>query len=287
MGALRKKGLAEITIKNYMAHLRASLRWALRLNLLRAVPAFPTFPGVKSGEKEMKGRPVTEEEFGRMMDATPGVVGEAAAPSWQFLLEGFWLSGLRLREAVALSWERDAGISVDLSGKLPLLKIKGTHQKSRRDQLYPVVPEFGEFLLTQHENARHGRVFKVLGAVNQAGGRRTSGLVRDPYWIGRIVSRIGEAAGVVVEEEGRKKYASAHDLRRSFGSRWAERVMPAVLQKLMRHAHISTTMRFYVRLEAQEMAAKLWRDHSGNTPGNTGSTNGGKPVFPPDATHWY
>jgi len=32
------------------------------------------------------------------------------------------------------------------------------------------------------------------------------------------------------------KYASAHDLRRSFGTRWAKRVMPVVLQKLMRHS---------------------------------------------------
>ena len=51
-------------------------------------------------------------------------------------------------------------------------------------------------------------------------------------------------------------YASAHDLRRSFGFRWAKRVMPLILQKLMRHADITTTMEFYVtQNEAQTAEA--------------------------------
>lgn len=40
------------------------------------------------------------------------------------------------------------------------------------------------------------------------------------------------------------KYASAHDFRRSFGERWAKVVMPAVLQQMMRHKSILTTMRY-------------------------------------------
>jgi len=43
-----------------------------------------------------------------------------------------------------------------------------------------------------------------------------------------------------------KKFASAHDLRRAFGQRWAIRIMPTVLRELMRHADISTTMKYYV-----------------------------------------
>ena len=58
-----------------------------------------------------------------------------------------------------------------------------------------------------------------------------------------------------------KKWASAHDLRRAFGTRWAKRVMPAVLKELMRHADIATTMQFYVDQDARETAADLWREH--------------------------
>jgi integrase len=40
------------------------------------------------------------------------------------------------------------------------------------------------------------------------------------------------------------KFASTHDLRRSFGTRWSSKVMPAVLMQLMRHDSIETTMKF-------------------------------------------
>lgn len=52
--------------------------------------------------------------------------------------------------------------------------------------------------------------------------------------------------------------ASAHDLRRSFGFRWANRVWPHVLQQLMRHASIETTKRYYVQSEADEIGAAVW-----------------------------
>jgi integrase len=54
------------------------------------------------------------------------------------------------------------------------------------------------------------------------------------------------------------KHASAHDLRRSSGERWAARVMPQVLPELMRHESIETTMKYYVGLNAQSTAAVLW-----------------------------
>jgi hypothetical protein len=36
---------------------------------------------------------------------------------WKRLLRGLWLSGLRLSEALALSWDEEAAISVSMSGK--------------------------------------------------------------------------------------------------------------------------------------------------------------------------
>jgi integrase len=58
---------------------------------------------------------------------------------------------------------------------------------------------------------------------------------------------------------GKVKYASAHDLRRSFGSRWAPRVMPIVLQQLMRHESIETTQKHYVGRDAEAMADEIWQ----------------------------
>ncbi len=78
-----------------------------------------------------------------------------------------------------------------------------------------------------------------------------------PKRICRIVSKIGKAAGVVVNKAA-GKFATAHDLRRAYGTRWASRVKPAVLQRLMRHANIATTMGYYVALDAGDVADDLW-----------------------------
>ena len=56
-----------------------------------------------------------------------------------------------------------------------------------------------------------------------------------------------------------------HDLRRSFGYRWADRVRPHILQQLMRHASITTTMEYYVQAEADETAAAVWAAQQSTT----------------------
>ena len=86
----------------------------------------------------------------------------------------------------------------------------------------------------------------------------------------RIV-KLGQAAGIKVDAREVKgpggkvtmvpKFASAHDLRRSFGERWASRVMPQVLKELMRHENIETTLRFYVGRNAATTAAVLQEAH--------------------------
>ncbi len=56
--------------------------------------------------------------------------------------------------------------------------------------------------------------------------------------------------------------------------------MPATLRGLMRHENIETTMRYYVDLEADDVAEELWANHEaaiGNTlatlPHNNGEAN--------------
>jgi hypothetical protein len=51
-----------------------------------------------------------------------------------------------------------------------------------------------------------------------------------------VIAGLGKKAKVAVKKEkGKPVYASAHDMRRSFGERWALRVPAAELQLLMRH----------------------------------------------------
>ena len=89
---LREIGNAEATICRHLRHLKAALRWAKRMNLIAKVPEIQ-MPKAGKHQRLMKGRPVTPEEFQRMLDVTEEVVGSESAASWRFLLEGLWWSG--------------------------------------------------------------------------------------------------------------------------------------------------------------------------------------------------
>lgn len=277
---LRKRGRTEATISGHLAHLRAALAWAVDQGLLAELPKMkrPKRAKRSGGADPMKGRPIIGEEFDRMLDkAAAALVPEPGKPkaesqrkrrphslkpraaiplavveSWRYLLRGLWWSGLRLGEALNLYWDRPDKLCVDLSGRRPMLRIVAELEKGGRDRLLPIAPEFADFLLQTPEAERHGRVFKPLG---------TEGRVLEFGRVCRAIGLIGKAAGVKVATDprtGKVKYASAHDLRRSFGERWSTRVMPQVLMALMRHESIDTTMRYYVGRNANTTADAVW-----------------------------
>lgn len=247
------RALAESTIAGHLAHLKAALNWARGQKL---IPHLPTFPRLKrarisKGAKVMRGRPITTEEFERMLGKVKEVVGEIAAPRWTFFLRGLWTSGLRLTESLELYWDRDDKLHPVLTGRFPMLRIPGELEKGHKDRLLPMAPEFAELLKTVPEDERTGPVFK-LDRIDGILGRPTTDRVS------KVVSKIGARAKVRVDA---KKTASAHDLRRSFGERWASRLMPAQLMELMRHESIETTLAYYVGRNAERTAAILWEEH--------------------------
>ncbi len=286
--AMRKaplNGLSEATIKGHLAHLMAALRWAQSMGMLVEIPKVEKPKRAKKSSRTtpMKGRPITGEEFERMLGKVRDVVVEqpgagaekktaelsgeesARVASWQRLLRGLWWSGLRLDEAMQLYWDRDDKLMVDLSGKYPMLRIRAELEKANEDRSLPIAPEFGEFLLATPEAYRMGPVFQPLP-------QRVKGPRLTTHRVGEVISEIGKVAGVKVSTDlrgGKVKYASAHDLRRSFGERWSLRVMPPVLQQLMRHADIDTTLRYYTGRNAETTSEALWKAVSGNTSGNS------------------
>jgi len=235
--ALRKReGAADTTIRSNLATIRAALAWAVDQELLEAVPKI-NLPKRAKSQKMMKGRAVTPAEFDQMLDACPD-------PDWRRFLNGLWWSGLRLSEAINLSWDDiNECISVDFSGEFPMFKVPAEADKGNEDRLLPIAPEFCETLSDRPESLRTAYVFDLPS--------------RSLEVVSRTISGIGEAAGVVVDRKS-GKFASAHDLRRSFGERWASRVMPTILMQLMRHESIETTMRFYVSRNSQAVAKACW-----------------------------
>lgn len=270
---------SENTINSYLKMLRAALGWAVEMRMLSAVPKVRMPRRAKAGKsvRKMKGRPITTEEFERIIGKVPDALfipprerkpGEGPSryqplkeetrgpvvASWRRLLNGLWLSGLRLGEALELSWDDETKLLVDFTGRRPMFRMRGELQKSNEDQPLPMTPDFAALLEATPTELRSGPVFPLYSL---RGGVRC-----DPGvgWVSTVICRIGKLARVVVNTDarGKVKYASAHDLRRSFGDRWARRVMPAVLQQLMRHEDIQTTMRYYVDLDAETTADAVW-----------------------------
>lgn len=238
---------SESTIRGHLATLKAALNWASEQKMLNEVPAIK-MPKRAKGQKVMKGRPITGEEFDRFLIKVPEApcVKPEDIEDIRRFLRGLWWGGLRLEEAVDLWWDREDRMHVDLSGDEPVLRIHGDQEKGGQDRVLAIAPEFAEILLAVPQQERVGRVFRLPST------RKDN--------VSKIVSAIGKAAGIKVNTDprtGKVKYASAHDLRRSFGERWAARVMPQILMELMRHESIETTMRYYVGRNAQNVAKVL------------------------------
>ncbi len=248
-----ERGSREMTVRKHLSNLRAIMNWAKSQGYVKQVPQF-TMPKSTG----MKGRPITLEEFERLVkaipDALPGSVSEQDAPKYQFLLRGLWYSGLRISEALALSWDACAGVRVDLTGRRPMIDFSGEHQKNGKDQLIPITPDFYELLMTIPEADRVGPVF---------------GINCTSLHVSKRVAAAGKAAGIITKQSGdRTVYASAHDLRRAFGNRWARRIPAHDLQLLMRHSDIQTTLKFYVGQRSDDAGDAIWNALA-NTLANT------------------
>lgn len=236
---------SEATVGRHLRHLRVIARWANKKGLLPTVPDFD----IPTGTNKAKARAVTPEEFDRLLVAAAEVVGDKAEDSWKLLLRGLWWSGLRLGEALALRWDhKPGGVSVVLDGRRSVLLFDGEAQKNGKAGAVPMAPEFVEML--EPIRRESGYVFPVVGKDGAPCSRRVLA-------VGRRLKEIGAKARVVTNT-ATGKTATAHDLRRAFGDRWARLVLPQQLMELMRHESLETTMRFYVDSNAKATSAALW-----------------------------
>ncbi len=238
--SLRREGLKPASVACYLRHVKAAFRWAKSQGYLAEVPDCRP-PKGSAGAETMKGRPVTGDEFDRMIAAVPKVIKNPEdVAAWTFYLKALRASGLRLGESLTMTWdERTDAISVDMGGPVPMLRIPGSVEKGKRNRVAPIPPELVELLETVPADKRQGRVFSVRWTLNT---------------VSRKISAIGKAAGVQV---GDTKSASAHDLRRAFGTQWSRDLLPGRLKTLMRHKDIATTMRYYVEEDAKELAEAM------------------------------
>lgn len=250
--SMRTAKFPEATVQKHLRHLFAVLRWAQSEGLLAEVPAKPPQPLSGRGKAtQSKGRPLAPDELRAYLEAIPAVCHGERADHMRRLVEGILLTGFRLGDALRARWD-DSGDVYPLfrDGLLPVW-IFSSQQKSRRAEEVAMLPACADFVLQTPPSEREGWFFPLSGP----SGRLTETTVS------KILSDVGRAAGVLVAgvnpRTGQPKYASAHDLRRTFAQEQAYHVTPAVLKHLMRHRSHLTTDRFYLGADAQVVGAQL------------------------------
>lgn len=206
--------------------------------------------------EDMRGRPLVGEEVERLLMAVVKIVGMERAASWESLLRAVVASGLRLAELMSMSWDIPQTIQpVWRPGSLPVLWFPSYRQKNRKAQEIPLCPWLEELLAEVPPEQRTGWVFNPQPLRGK--GRLTAERV------GKIISKIGKQARVVVDEGNPRtgtgvKYASCHDLRRTFATKLYESDLPPeLIRKLMRHSDIRTTERYYLRTNTQRDAGRI------------------------------
>jgi len=273
------------TVKSYMTVVIGALNWAESQEWIQRVPKIKKLKTSK--RKQAKGRPLHLEEFeGMEMCIGVGLLGlkpsddekakerkrEQAAKipaeildSWRHVILGLWTSGLRLEEMMHVSWDIPGTIvPVWHRGQLPELLIPAEMQKNDTEESIPLLPWFEELLNSTPADERRGWVFNPK-SLQSLRGRQPRQQRPSHEWVGKIISRIGKAAGIIVDQgdasKGKPpKYASAHDLRRSCARRMKDAGVPNdVISTVMRHASWETTKRHYVGDDVQKDAEVLRR----------------------------
>jgi integrase len=170
-------------------------------------------------------QPVPLESFERLLQKAPDLQMRT------YLLCG-WLAGLRLNEALDLEREESAKVPwVDFPRNRIVLPAEFV--KAVADQWVPLDPELRAAL---ESLPRHGR--KVFRFVGEKG--KNKGEVLDGNAVSQRVAALAKKAGVRLTMKA---------LRRGFGCRYAGKVSAHVLQRLMRHATLKTTMDYYVNID--------------------------------------
>ncbi len=107
-------------------------------------------------DEVMKGRPITQAEFDKMIEVTPDVVGSKPGESWQFTLKILWETAFRVGDVMNFAWRGSKMIHPvwpDNRREHPTLAIPST-QKNGKVQEIPMLPGLKYLLHAVPEDSR-------------------------------------------------------------------------------------------------------------------------------------
>jgi len=254
---MRKSGIERATIDSNMASLWSMITWGQDYGL---IPEFRR-PRKRKGKKskqttKAKGRSLAGEEIERLKVAIPACC-RSTEPAQPFIdaIDAMRLIGMRLSEVWMFSWEPRDGAHHPVRLHTSNASIEfSSEQKSGKSQQVPLTNEAIEWLRELEKNRDMDTwVCRTRG---------TRGPHKTCDRLGRVISAAGKLARIVVKRwdkpDGSKiKYASSHDLRRTFATNLHRDLTISERVKMTRHADAQTLLDHYEDAPTPILVAKL------------------------------
>lgn len=263
---LRAAHLKPVSVKGYLAYLRAALRWAKDQKMIHEVPVF-RMPKVEKGASKVKIRNaarLTTEELERLLMKCPN-------NGWRLLVLLCWHCGMRRTEALSVRGEHidlDAhtiAIPSNKAGDVAATAFITPELDAALREMYPRGIPRGLLATKPDVPGRMDQISTAFRQIARKAAVRGNGTSKEQ----------AKAKGAAAASQG--GWVTLHDLRRNFGSRWAGRVPAQVLQRLMRHADIGVTLTYYADVETAAMAA-IWPMPTGSPEAAKASKPANRPV---------
>lgn len=261
-------GIQPSTVQSNMQTLWAVLNWGADRKLLPRLhrPRRRTTKKERQ-QRKSKGRSLTLEEIDRMIAAVKAnpIVNPDCKVKYKThvrqkrecperivrAIQAMRFLGLRLEDCQYFHWEPrdDCHYPVNLHGKTPMLHLAVT-QKSGEEQEIPLTPDAVAWLRSLENDGSW--ICRMSGAKGEHD--TTSRL-------SVVIANAGKAANIKVKDTGgrggKPKFASAHDLRRTFATHWLEKLTIREVQVLTRHADLQTLLTYYTDAKPEALAKKL------------------------------
>lgn len=231
---LQKAGRKAWTVKKVLAPLSGAYSVAVRDGLVSSSPVTKLLPHEKPKGDQREMRCLSREEIDRLLQSTLAQNGKDEALRWKTLFSLLVFAGLRISEALALTWE-------DITPEGVVIRQAKTKAGERTVMLIPAVRR----LLSELRLSQPPGTAGVFVTASGAPASRRNAL--------RALHGCCARAGL-------PKY-TLHELRHTFASILiSQRELPTLVANQMGHADPSVTMGTYAHLFEEQASVDQARD---------------------------
>ena len=276
---LRERGFRTNTMETIHSLLHPVFTLAIRDNLIRANPSDGVLADLKKGSRKenSKKQALTEAQQAAFMQF---VAGSARYRQWEPLFTVMLGTGCRVGEIIGLRWEDCdfAGETISINHSL-LYRQKepggscrfqiSTPKTEAGIRIIPMTAEVRQALEQERQFQREaGPVDVIIDGYSNFIFTSQAGGALSPHTVNRAIERIRiaynnqetEAAKQEQREPQLLPHFSAHTLRHTFCARFCEHETNLkVIQEIMGHASITTTMDVYNHVTLEQKIASFKR----------------------------